>query len=169
MEAFSIYASMVENKTSFEEVLKLDLKNLQSAIKIKNDFYFNYIYVLLKGGEIVYIGKSKNHPTNRLQNHSTGCYEKDFDDIKVLKIEGEHNEDLLIGTEAHLIIKNKPKYNKSLPRNCYWARPKRLKQILKISHSRYKEITKGANMSRYKEYYNGLLYLDVLMFKKDFL
>lgn len=66
------------------------------------------VYMLYKGDNIVYVGQSQSSIIQRISYHST---DKDFDSIAFMNAP-KHLLDYL---EATLIIKHKPKYNKSLP------------------------------------------------------
>lgn len=69
----------------------------------------NYVYLLMKDGDIVYVGKS-TRITSRLNDHRQEN-QKDFDSVMIKEVETEYEMDVL---ENSLIYKLKPKYNKTV-------------------------------------------------------
>jgi hypothetical protein len=78
------------------------------SIKRPIEKRYNFgVYFLLKGDEVVYVGKSVNSE-KRVFDHVGS--EKDFDSYCFIPCESEYHDDLL-DMEAQYILKYLPKYN----------------------------------------------------------
>lgn len=157
---------MVGNKETFESILHEDVINLDRQ-KVKDNYYLNYIYILFRKGKMVYIGRSKYYPHQRIESHIGS--KKVFDEFTIIKIGEEYDKEQLEGVEASLIIKYQPEYNTVLPPNNCWAIAKYLRAKLGIKYSRFIKVTQNVDMSKYECYFRGRIYLNIKKFKAELL
>lgn len=67
------------------------------------------IYFLIKGNEVVYVGRTKRF-YDRILSHTQG--DKEFDSYYIIQI---YDESLYVDLERYFIFKYKPRYNKKFP------------------------------------------------------
>ena len=128
--------------------------------KISMDDYLKeeyFVYFLLDGEEIVYVGKSINYH-QRLKAHSKN---KKFDSYYLLKCKNEKEMDIL---EFDFIVKFEPKYNSVLPASEYYFSVNKIKEKLNIGAWDFKRFVKREKVTPIANL-SGNLYYDIRKFE----
>jgi len=109
----------------------------------KDLFITRGVYKLYKDKRVVYIGMSTNNCMKRICDHSAEG--KDFDSFRIMPHEDFSNEELL-SKESSLILKYRPKYNKSLSI--------KKEHMLKAFHKKkVKKTVKRFNLTKWQSLY----------------
>jgi hypothetical protein len=120
-------------------------------IKVHNG---GVIYLLFNGNKIVYVGQSKDSLFGRIEHHKT---DKKFDSFSFFDCSIHELDD----KEAELIIKHKPKYNKSLPGNSVYKNREYICKFYKLTAWEFKRVANEFSVVpsisiNGKDYYNFL-------------
>ena len=111
-----------------------------------------FVYFLLKGGEVIYVGQTNNGLIRPLSHR-----DKDFDEIKILYCSAEEL-DLI---EDKYIQKYKPVYNKQSNYAVRWGLKRvrdsirRQTALTNYTIPRLKKVLKKLNITPEKDYFNG--------------
>ena len=106
-----------------------------------------YIYFLIDGDQIVYVGQSTN-VSLRIYHHLKS--DKVFDYYSVIPCE----QNILNEVEAFYIVRFKPKYNHNLPKNVLFVTKDKIKKDYKIDGHRLNKLLSSHNITPvYLHYY----------------
>jgi excinuclease UvrABC nuclease subunit len=135
-----------------------EIASIKKDVSILQPPRNSIIYFLFKNDEIVYVGQSKTG-TNRIWQHTRNdryIDKKDFNFYSFIPCE----ENTLNETEAYYIIKFKPKYNKSIPKNNKYVNinkccsPSAAKKILSHAKCSYFKLQKEAAYMDIDDFYD---------------
>lgn len=125
-----------------EDLIDMDERKFIAKMTPPNINKKAFIYLLINSYEqVVYVGQSCYHPIFRIFHHLKD-EDKDFSTYSSILICPSFDKKILNDTEAELILKFKPKYNKTLPNNTLWAKQGTLLKKLDIGKIQFTKLRK---------------------------